>query len=126
MVERCDYYSDEEFTAALIAEREQYELEKESQDFEAYCAERQAIQEENVKRLHNLIRKDSEKEDGIVFDSDTVLADIMNEVSFEETGLAKEIFDIYIRSSDRDSVANLFYAFTGGTLEEYIEKCENT
>lgn len=126
MVERCDYYSDEEFTAALIAEREQYELEKESQDFEAYCAERQAIQEENVKRLHNLIRKDSEKEDGIVFDSDTVLADIMNEVSFEETGLAKEIFDIYIRSSDRDSVANLFYAFTGVTLEEYIEKCENT
>lgn len=126
MVERCDYYSDEEFTAALIAEREQYELEKESQDFEAYCAERQAIQEENVRRLHNLIRKDSEKEDGIVFDSDTVLADIMNEVSFEETGLAKEIFDIYIRSSDRDSVANLFYAFTGVTLEEYIEKCENT
>lgn len=126
MVERCDYYSDEEFTAALIAEREQYELEKESQDFEAYCAERQAIQEENVKRLHNLIRKDSEKEDGIVFDSDTVLADIMNEASFEETGLAKEIFDIYIRSSDRDSVANLFYAFTGVTLEEYIEKCENT
>lgn len=126
MVERCDYYSDEEFTAALIAEREQYELEKESQDFEAYCAERQAIQEENVKRLHNLIRKDSEKEDGIVFDSDTVLADIMNEISFEETGLAKEIFDIYIRSSDRDSVANLFYAFTGVTLEEYIEKCENT
>lgn len=126
MVERCDYYSDEEFTAALIAEREQYELEKESQDFEAYCAERQAIQEENVKRLHNLIRKDSEKEDGIVFDFDTVLADIMNEVSFEETGLAKEIFDIYIRSSDRDSVANLFYAFTGVTLEEYIEKCENT
>ena len=126
MVERCDYYSDEEFTAALIAEREQYELEKESRDFEAYCAERQAIQEENVKRLHNLIRKDSEKEDGIVVDSDTVLADIMNEVSFEETGLAKEIFDIYIRSSDRDSVANLFYAFTGVTLEEYIEKCENT
>ena len=61
-----------------------------------------------------------------MFDSDTVLADIMNEVSFEETGLAKEIFDIYIRSSDRDSVANLFYAFTGVTLEEYIEKCENT
>ena len=44
MVERCDFYSDEEFTAAVIAEQEQYALEKESRDFEAYCAEREAIQ----------------------------------------------------------------------------------
>lgn len=126
MVERCDYSSDAEFTMALIAEQEQYELEKENRDFEAYCAERHAIQEENAKRIHNLIRKDSEKEDGIVFDSDTVLADIMDEANFEETGIAKEIFDIYVRSADRDSVANLFYAFTGVTFEEYIQKCENT
>ena len=46
---------------------------------------------------------------GLIRDADTVLADIMQEANFEINGLAKDIFNIWRRSSDRKSVEKMFY-----------------
>ena len=61
--------------------------------------------------------------DGPVVDADTILCDIMQDVAFDETGLADEIFNIWLSSSDRVSVENLFETFTGVSFECYILSC---
>ena len=60
---------------------------------------------------------------GKIHDSDTVLADIMKETSFEETGISEELFQIWKNSEDKASVEALFYLFTDCTFEEYLERC---
>lgn len=42
MVERCDYYSDDEYQQALQYEREEYELEQAMREYERECAEQEA------------------------------------------------------------------------------------
>lgn len=58
-----------------------------------------------------------------VVDSDTILKDIMDEVSFEETGLSMDIFNVYLKSKDKESLENLFYTLTGEKFEVYLDRC---
>lgn len=60
--------------------------------------------------------------EGQIVDSDTILKNLMDNSSFEETGLSTEIFDIYLKAKDRESIENLFYTFTGMEFEKYLEK----
>ena len=57
-------------------------------------------------------------------DADTVLADIMEEVNFEESGIAEALFNIWHHSTDKRCVESLFYLFTNTTLQCYLERCE--
>lgn len=75
-------------------------------------------------RIEFILKKDAMRNNGIVHDADTVLADIMQEADFEITGLGKEIFDIYKKTRDREAFENLFYSLSGETFEEYIIRCE--
>ena len=61
--------------------------------------------------------------DGPVVDADTILCDIMQDVAFDETGLADEIFNIWLGSSDRLSVEKLFETFTDMSFENYVLSC---
>lgn len=61
--------------------------------------------------------------EGQIVDSDTILKDLMDNSSFEETGLSTEILDIYLKAKDRESIEKLFYTFTGMEFERYLEKC---
>lgn len=60
---------------------------------------------------------------GILYDSDTVLKDLVDDCSFEISGLSQDLFNIYKRSHDKASVRQMFLLFTGVQFEEYLEKC---
>ena len=62
--------------------------------------------------------------DGNIVDADTLLADLMQEIDFEISGIAQEIFNIWKESKDKKSVEEMFLAFTGETFEEYLETCK--
>ena len=61
---------------------------------------------------------------GLMRDADTVLADIMQEANFEINGLAKDIFNIWRKSSDRKSVEQMFFELTDYNFQSYLEKCQ--
>lgn len=83
--------------------------------------------QKKIDRIDFVVKKDklrSERESGIIYDSDTVLADIMQNADYEITGLAKEVFEIYKKTSDKEAFENLFYSLSGETFENYIGQCE--
>lgn len=61
--------------------------------------------------------------DGFVTDGDTLLCDIMEKADFQITGLAADIFDIWLKSSDRKSVEKLFYDLTDVEFEDFVKLC---
>lgn len=61
--------------------------------------------------------------DGFVTDGDTLLCDIMENSDFEITGIAADIFNIWLQSSDRHSVEKLFYDFTDVEFEDFVKLC---
>jgi len=61
---------------------------------------------------------------GLIRDADTVLADIMQEANFEINGLAKDIFNIWRKSSDRKSVEKMFFDLTDCDFMCFLEKCQ--
>lgn len=61
---------------------------------------------------------------GLIRDADTVLADIMQEANFEISGLAKDIFNIWRKSSDRKSLEKMFFDLTAYDFLSFLEKCQ--
>lgn len=61
--------------------------------------------------------------DGIIVDGDIILCDIMQNADFEITGIAADIFNIWLASSDRESVERLFYNLTDVSFEEFVDMC---
>ncbi|HBT65619.1 MAG TPA: hypothetical protein DEB10_13265 [Ruminococcaceae bacterium] len=60
---------------------------------------------------------------GVIIDADTILADILDSVDTEVTGLAKEIFQIWQNAADKEAVESLFAALTDVSFDEYLERC---
>lgn len=60
---------------------------------------------------------------GIIEDSDTILADLLEEVDFHFSGFSQDIFEIWKKSNDKKSVEAMFYEFTDVEFETYLEKC---
>lgn len=62
--------------------------------------------------------------DGVIIDADTILADILDSIDAEITGLAKDIFQIWQDAADKKAVEDLFAALTGVSFDEYLERCK--
>lgn len=77
--------------------------------------------------IRELIRKveclNNAVPDGVIRDADTILKDILDEQDFEITGMAQDIFNIYKKSTDKTSVKEMFFEFTGVDFDEYLNKC---
>lgn len=58
---------------------------------------------------------------GIVIDGDTILADIMEEVNFEESGATEELVEIWKSTADKETFHRLFMFFTGCDFEDFLE-----
>ena len=61
--------------------------------------------------------------DGMIIDSDTILADLLLNVDNEVTGFSQDIFNIYKRSKDKDAVKQMFFEFTDMEFDDYLDKC---
>ena len=59
----------------------------------------------------------------VIEDSDTILAELLDEVDFHFPGISTDIFEIWKKSSDKKSVEEIFYEFTDIKFETYLEKC---
>lgn len=59
-----------------------------------------------------------------VVDSDTILADMLEEIFEDNTGIGHETFRIYKESSDKAAFNELFVLLTGYDFKEYVAKCE--
>ena len=59
--------------------------------------------------------------DGIVIDGDTILADIMEEADFEESGSTEELVAIWKSTADKEAFHRLFMFFTGWDFEDFLE-----
>ena len=62
---------------------------------------------EKIRNLHN------NTPEGIIHDADTILADLLDEGSYETSGIAEELFDIWENAKDKKVVEDLFELFTG-------------
>lgn len=60
---------------------------------------------------------------GMIIDSDTILADLLLNVDNEVTGFSQDIFNIYKRSKDKDAVKQMFFEFTDTEFDDYLDKC---
>lgn len=60
---------------------------------------------------------------GMIIDSDTILADLLQDVDNEVTEFSQDIFNIYKRSKDKDAVKQMFFEFTGTEFDDYLDKC---
>lgn len=60
---------------------------------------------------------------GMIIDSDTILADLLQDVDNEVSGFSQDIFNIYKRSKDKDAVKQMFLEFTDTEFDDYLDKC---
>lgn len=60
---------------------------------------------------------------GMIIDSDTILADLLLNVDNEISGFSQDIFNIYKRSKDKDAAKQMFFEFTGTEFDDYLDKC---
>lgn len=60
--------------------------------------------------------------DGVVFDADTVLADILDNMETEVTGSGFELIELYQRSADKPGFCQLFESLTGTSWSAFIEE----
>lgn len=56
---------------------------------------------------------------GTVVDGDTILADIMEEANFDESGTTEELVAIWKDTTDKGMFHRLFMLFTGIDFEDY-------
>lgn len=75
---------------------------------------------EKIRQVELLNTSTSE---GIITDSDTILADLLLNVDNEISGFSQDIFNIYKRSKDKDAVKQMFFEFTGTEFDDYLDKC---
>lgn len=58
---------------------------------------------------------------GVIKDGDTILADIMEQTNFDESGTTQELVTIWKQTTDKEMFHRLFMLFTGFYFEDYLE-----
>ena len=61
---------------------------------------------------------------GVIRDADTILVDLIEKNDFEFSGFAEDVFSIWKISSDKQTIEQLFYEFTGTEFDEYLKICQ--
>ena len=89
-----------------------------SEDYEEDNSQQEIM--EMIQKVEDL---KSNTPDGIIVDSDTILADLMEKVDFNYTCCSKEILKIWEESSDKESIEKMFEIMTDMTLKDYLEEC---
>lgn len=62
---------------------------------------------------------------GTICDGDTILKDIMDEADFEVSGIFEDIYNLFKKTTDPESMAQLFFEFTDIDFEDYLQRCIN-
>ena len=97
------------------------DLPKEIKD--DYNGKKDNITENLLKEVEKL--NDNTPDGTAICDGDTILADIMEDVNFEENGLSKELFDIYNFTTDKIAFEDMFLLFTNVSFRDYLLKCKH-
>ena len=71
--------------------------------------------------VEETIRRHLDTPSGLIHDADTILEDILMEQ--DEHIHAEELFEIWQKSTDKGSVEELFYSFTGTGFAQYLCRC---
>lgn len=62
--------------------------------------------------------------EGRIVDGDTILVDLIESSDFELSGMCQDIFNIWINSTDKEAVEQIFFEFTGVEFIEFLKKCK--
>lgn len=87
---------------------------------------------EAIEHIENLMDKIDNLDAIGVTDADTVLADMMEQTDFEQTGAAAEIFDLYTEAdgAGREIISSMFESLIGESFDTFLTEaakaCENT
>lgn len=87
---------------------------------------------EAIEHIENLMDKIDNLDAIGVTDADTVLADMMGQTDFEQTGAAAEIFDLYTEAdgAGREIISSMFESLIGESFDTFLTEaakaCENT
>lgn len=87
---------------------------------------------EAIEHIENLMDKIDGLDSVAVTDADTVLADMMEQTDFEQTGVASEIFDLYTEAdgAGREIVGTMFESLIGESFDTFLSEaakaCEKT
>lgn len=82
-----------------------------------------AINIDISKKVQKVLELQNSTPNGVVFDADTILADLIAAADFEVTGLAAELLSIWDKSEDRASIEQMFCLITGCAFEDYLDRC---
>lgn len=87
---------------------------------------------EAIEHIENLMDKIDNLDAIGVTDADTVLADLMEQTDFEQTGAAAEIFDLYTEAdaAGREIIGTMFESLIGESFDTFLSEaakaCEKT
>lgn len=87
---------------------------------------------EAIEHIENLMDKIDDLDAVAVTDADTVLADMMKQTDFEQTGMASEIFDLYTEAdgAGREIIGTMFESLIGESFDTFLSEaakaCEKT
>lgn len=87
---------------------------------------------EAIEHIENLMDKIDGLDAVAVTDADTVLADMMEQTDFEQTGVASEIFDLYTEAdgAGREIIGTMFESLIGESFDTFLSEaakaCEKT
>ena len=87
---------------------------------------------EAIEHIENLMDKIDNLDAVAVTDADTVLADMMEQTDFEQTGVAAEIFDLYTEAdgAGREIIGTMFESLIGESFDTFLSEaakaCEKT
>lgn len=87
---------------------------------------------EAIEHIENLMDKIDNLDAIGVTDADTVLADMMEQTDFEQTGAAAEIFDLYTEAdgAGREIIGTMFESLIGESFDTFLSEaakaCEKT
>lgn len=123
----------EEYKSVMLTSdiiKDIYEVLKEFKtEFEDEYLYYYAYLKENLITSSKLLLKVEELNDnmlsigGEIEDSDTILANIVEEVDFRFPGFSIDIFEIWKNSTDKKSIEQMFFAFTDIEFENFLERC---
>ena len=92
------------------------------------------VMKECSAKLDEVAKLNESTPSGRIKDADTVLADVMGEADFEESGMFEELRRLYhdaYMDTDESKVGleifhEMFNLFTGISFSEYLDRCKET